>query len=116
MNMITVYGIRNCDTVKKARKWLDEHGVEHRFHDLRANGLEAGRLDTWIRAVGWEALLNRRGTTWRRLPSDVREGIDANTAAALMLEHPAVIRRPVIEHGRQVLVGFDAEAFTRRFT
>lgn len=114
--MITVYGIRNCDTVKKARKWLDGHGVEHRFHDLRANGLEAGRLDAWIRAVGWEALLNRRGTTWRRLPRDVREGIDANTAAALMLEHPTVIRRPVIEHGRQVLVGFDADLFTRRFT
>jgi arsenate reductase (glutaredoxin) len=113
--MITVYGIKNCDTVKKARKWLDGHGVAYRFHDFRTDGLEADRLNDWIRAVGRETLLNRRGTTWRRLPEDVREGIDETRAAALMLEHPTLIKRPVVEHGRQVLVGFNAEAFAQRF-
>ena len=107
--MITLYGIRNCDTVKKARKWLDEHGVNYRFHDFRADGLEAKKLDAWISAAGWETLLNRRGTTWRRLPEDVREGIDGKRAAALMLEQPTLIKRPVIEHGTQVLVGFDSD-------
>lgn len=111
--MTTLYGIKNCDTVKKARRWLDEHGVEYRFHDLRADGLEAKRLDAWIRAVGWETLLNRRGTTWRKLPEAVREGIDAKRAAALMLEQPTLIKRPVIEHGEQVLVGFDPDAYAK---
>ena len=113
--MTTLYGIRNCDTVKKARKWLDTHGVDYRFHDFRADGLEATKLDAWIRAVGWEALLNRRGTTWRRLPEDVRDGIDEKHVAALMLEQPTLIRRPVVAHGKQVLVGFDAQAFTQCF-
>jgi arsenate reductase (glutaredoxin) len=113
--MTILYGIRNCDTVGKARRWLDERGVAYRFHDFRTDGLEADRLDGWIRAVGWETLLNRRGTTWRQLPEADREGIDAERAAALMLEHPTLIRRPVIEHGKQVLVGFNAEVFTQRF-
>jgi arsenate reductase (glutaredoxin) len=113
--MTILYGIRNCDTVGKARRWLDERGVAYRFHDFRTDGLEADRLDGWIRAVGWETLLNRRGTTWRQLPEADREGIDAERAAALMLEHPTLIRRPVVEHGNQVLVGFNAEAFTQRF-
>ena len=109
--MITLYGIKNCDTVKKARKWLDEHGVDYRFHDFRADGLDMKRLEAWIKAVGWEALLNRRGTTWRKLSEGEREGIDARRAAALMLEHPTLIKRPVIEHGKQVLVGFDPKAY-----
>ncbi|WP_018231142.1 ArsC family reductase [Thioalkalivibrio thiocyanodenitrificans] len=113
--MTTLYGIRNCDTVKKARRWLDAHGVDYRFHDFRADGLEAKKLDAWIKAVGWEALLNRRGTTWRRLPEGVRDGIDEKHAAALMLEQPTLIRRPVVEHGKQVLVGFDAQALTQCF-
>jgi arsenate reductase (glutaredoxin) len=113
--MTTLYGIRNCDTVKKARRWLDERGVAYRFHDFRTDGLGADRLDGWIRAAGWETLLNRRGTTWRQLPEADRAGIDAERAAALMLEHPTLIRRPVVEHGKQVLVGFNAEAFTQRF-
>lgn len=113
--MTILYGIRNCDTVKKARRWLDERGVAYRFHDFRTDGLEADRLDSWIRAVGWETLLNRRGTTWRQLPEADRECIDAERAAALMLEQPTLIRRPVVEHGKQVLVGFNAGALTERF-
>ncbi|OOG27187.1 ArsC family reductase [Thioalkalivibrio denitrificans] len=109
--MITLYGIKNCDTVKKARKWLDDHGVDYRFHDIRADGLDMKRLNAWIKAVGWETLLNRRGTTWRKLPEAEREGIDARRAAALMLAHPTLIKRPVIEHGEQVLVGFDPKAY-----
>jgi arsenate reductase (glutaredoxin) len=109
--MTTVYGIKNCDTVKKARKWLDDHGVTYRFHDFRGDGLDAKQLDAWIGAAGWETLLNRRGTTWRKLPDAEREGIDAKRAAALMLEHPTLIKRPVIEHGKQVLVGFDPKAY-----
>ncbi|WP_018953109.1 ArsC family reductase [Thioalkalivibrio sulfidiphilus] len=111
--MTTLYGIKNCDTVKKARKWLEAHGVEYRFHDFRADGLEAKQIDAWIKAVGWETLLNRRGTTWRKLPEAVREGIDEKRAAALMLEHPTLIKRPVVEHGKQVLVGFDPDVYAK---
>ncbi|MFN2348826.1 MAG: ArsC family reductase [Thioalkalivibrio sp.] len=114
--MTTLYGIKNCDTVKKARKWLDEHGVDYRFHDFRADGLEAKQLDAWIRAVGWETLLNRRGTTWRKLAEDVREGIDKQRAAALMLEQPTLIKRPVVEHGKQVIVGFDLDTYQRNLS
>ncbi|HSP01095.1 MAG TPA: ArsC family reductase [Thioalkalivibrio sp.] len=111
--MVILYGIKNCDTVKKARKWLDEHGADYRFHDFRADGLEAKQLDAWIQAVGWETLLNRRGTTWRKLPEEVREGIDEQRAAALMLEQTTLIKRPVVEHGKQVLVGFDPDAYAK---
>jgi arsenate reductase len=113
--MLDVYGIRNCDTVKKALAWLGENGVEYRFHDFKKESLTAATLDTWLRTIGWEALLNRKGTTWRGLPEDVRNAIDAQAARALMLENPSIIRRPVVVRDREVHCGFDADEFARKF-
>jgi Spx/MgsR family transcriptional regulator len=106
--MIAMYGLKNCDTCRKARNWLDQNDISHRFHDLRADGLEAGTLARWIAALGWEALLNRRGTTWRGLDAAEREDVDAVRAQRLMLAYPALIRRPVFDLGDRVLVGFSA--------
>jgi Spx/MgsR family transcriptional regulator len=109
---LVLYGIPNCDTVKKARAWLAERGIDHGFHDYRKQGVPPGRLDAWISAVGWEALLNRQGTTWRKLDEGARAGVvDAASARALMLANASVIRRPVSERdGRVIAVGFDARA------
>lgn len=111
--MITVYGIRNCDTVKKARRWLDEHGVAYRFHDFRADGLDEATLRAWCDSVGWETLLNRRGTTWRALPEHHKAVEDQAAAVALMLAHPALIKRPVLVKGAAILVGFDPNAYAK---
>ncbi len=113
--MITLYGIKNCDTVKKARKWLEVRGIEFRFHDFRTDGLEPANLDRWLMAVGWETLLNRRGTTWRQLDAAVREGINAGSARTLMLDKPTLIKRPVLELDGAVHVGFDAAHWAALF-
>jgi Spx/MgsR family transcriptional regulator len=107
---VVVYGIPNCDTVKKARAWLAARGIDHAFHDYRKHGVPADRLDAWLAALGWEALVNRRGTTWRKLDPALQAGVvDAASARALMLTSPSVIRRPVIERDGRVLgAGFDA--------
>ncbi len=106
---LTVYGIRNCDTCRKALKWLEAEGIEHRFHDFRADGLDAGDLARWAEAAGWETLLNRRGTTWRKLPDADREGVDGAKATKLMEANPTLIKRPVFDRGgSDVLVGFSA--------
>ncbi len=110
--MITVYGIPNCDTVKKARAWLTAQGVDYRFHDFKKQGVPPSQLPAWIEAVGWETLLNRRGTTWRKLDAATQSAVtDAASASALMRAHPSVIRRPVVEWGTQLTVGFDASAW-----
>lgn len=109
--MISVYGIRNCDTMKKAFAWLDANAVAYRFVDYKAPGVAAARLPAWSAQVGWEALLNTRGLTWRRLPESERRGLDAARAAALMAAHPTLMRRPLVEHRGGLLVGFDAERF-----
>lgn len=108
--MITVYGLKNCDTCRKAMKWLRAEGIEARLHDFRADGLDAAALDRWIGAVGVDTLLNRRGTTWRKLPASVTENADDAKARALMLAHPALIKRPVFDLGEKhgVVVGFKA--------
>jgi len=106
---VTLYGIANCDTVRRARRELGAAGVEHHFHDFRKNGLDPSTLDRWIAALGWEALLNRRGTTWRRLPPERREPLDAKRARELMLEEPTLIRRPVIEMDGEIHVGWAAD-------
>ncbi len=106
-----VYGIKNCDTVKKARAWLQAHGVEYRFHDLRTDGLEPERLQAWEAAVGWERLLNKSGTTFRKLPEERKTGLDRERALALLLEQPTLIRRPVVEAGGRILVGFKEAEF-----
>ncbi|PLO79229.1 ArsC family reductase, partial [Klebsiella quasipneumoniae] len=95
--MLTMYGIKNCDTIKKARRWLEAHQIDYRFHDYRADGLDRAQLDTFIAELGWQALLNTRGTTWRKLDESLRNSIDnADAAAALMLEMPAIIKRPLL--------------------
>jgi arsenate reductase (glutaredoxin) len=104
---VTIHGIRNCDTVKKARAWLEGHGVAHDFHDYKAAGIDRAMLEPWVRRLGWEALLNRAGTTFRKLPEAEREGLTEARAIALMLAQPSMIRRPVLTAGDAILVGFD---------
>jgi Spx/MgsR family transcriptional regulator len=104
--MITVYGIPNCDTIKKARKWLEANGYEYNFHDFRKDGLEEQQLKSWVEELGWEVLLNKRGTTWRQQSDEVKQNIDEASAIALMLEHPAMIKRPVLDTGSCRKVGF----------
>ena len=104
---IDLYGIPNCDTVKKARGWLDRHGIDYRFHDYKKEGADPARLAAWGDAVGWEALLNRRGTTFRALSEADKADIDRAKAIRLMEANPSLIKRPVVEHGGGVLVGFD---------
>lgn len=114
--MITVHGLANCDTVRRARAWLGERGQPCRFHDFRKDGVPDAALAGWITALGWERLLNRQGTTWRRLPDDERAAVvDAASARALMRRHPGVIRRPVVVWADgSISVGFDAADWARR--
>lgn len=104
--MVTVYGLKNCDTCRKALKWLDAEGVDHRFHDVRADGVSQDDIASWAGQAGWETLLNRRGTTWRGLADADREDVDESKAVALMAAHPALIKRPVFDIGGKVTVGF----------
>ena len=108
---LTLYGIPNCDSVKKARQWLEQHGVDYRFHDFRKDGLEADLVNLWIKRVGADILLNRRGTTWRQLDEQHKADPDAASIAGLLLEYPTLIKRPVVTKGSQVLVGFDRDAW-----
>ena len=112
---VTIYGIRNCDTMKKARAWLDEHSVEYSFHDYKTAGIDRARLTKWCREAGWEKLLNRAGTTFRKLPEAEKSHLDADKAMRLMLEHPSMIKRPVLEIDSGVLVGFDVQVYSRAF-
>jgi arsenate reductase len=107
----TLYGIKNCDTMKKARTWLDSHGVPYEFHDYKASGIDRASLERWATAVGWEVLLNRAGTTFRKLPDDKKANLTRETAIALMLEQPSMIKRPVLECGKTLLVGFSPEKY-----
>jgi Spx/MgsR family transcriptional regulator len=109
-NSITLYGITNCDTVKKARAWLTAQGVDYQFHDFRKQGVPEAEVDGWLRAVGWEKLVNRQGNTWRKLdPATQASVTDAASARALVLAHASVIKRPVVQWGaRGTTVGFDA--------
>ena len=111
----TLYGIRNCDTMKKAWTWLDEHGVAYDFHDYKKQGIDRQRLEAWVAKLGWEVLLNRAGTTFRKLPDADRSGIDAAKAVELMLAQPSMIKRPVLDAGGQLLVGFKPDAYAAAF-
>ena len=104
--MITVYGIKTCDTVRKALKWLDGEGIEHAFHDFRADGLDAATVQRWVDALGWESVLNKRSTTWKNLTDTDKQGLDAAGAVALMVAHPTLVKRPVFELESAVLQGF----------
>lgn len=109
---MTIYGIRNCDTMKKARAWLETHGVDHEFHDYKVSGIERAKLEAWAKQAGWEVLLNRAGTTFRKLPETAKTGLTETRAIKLMLEQPSMIKRPVLEHGKSLLVGFSPEKYS----
>ena len=113
--MTTLYGIKNCDTVRKARKWLEAQGIEYTFHEVRADGLTKKAVTEWAKAVGWETLLNRRGTTWRQLPDSAKESVNQKVAIDLMLAHPALIKRPVLEHNKKIHVGFKPAEYEALF-
>ena len=108
---VTIYGIKNCDTMKRARTWLDAHKVAYAFHDYKAAGIERAVLERWAKVAGWDVLLNRAGTTFRGLPDAKKEGLSEKAAIALMLEQPSMIKRPVLEAGAKLLVGFKPEAY-----
>ena len=104
---LIVYGIKNCDTCRKALKWLEAESIEHEYHDFRAHGLSDRELIRWVDAQGWETVLNRRGTTWRKLPDAEKAAVGRDRAVALMLENPTLVKRPVFDDGERVFVGFD---------
>lgn len=108
-----IYGIKNCDTMKKARAWLDDHGIGYDFHDYKAAGIDLARLKGWAAKLGWETLLNRAGTTFRKLPDADKAGLTEARALALMLDQPSMIKRPVLEVGDKLLVGFKPEIYEK---
>ncbi|MBL9096497.1 MAG: ArsC family reductase [Alphaproteobacteria bacterium] len=110
-----IYGIKNCDTMKKARTWLDAHGVAYAFHDYKASGIERGVLERWVKEVGWEVLLNRAGTTFRALSEGDKAGLDAKKAVALMVAQPSMIKRPVLAVDGKLTVGFKPEVYADLF-
>jgi arsenate reductase len=112
---VTLYGIPNCDTIKKARNWLQEHAVEYRFHDYRKQGVDGDQLQAMAAQLGWEVMLNRRGTTWRALPNPVKEQIDEASAVKLMLDNPAIIKRPIVELGGDLHIGFNPQQYQEIF-
>ena len=104
--MIKIYGIPNCDTMKKARKWLDNNNLEYEFHDYKKLGVPEKNLKSWVKKAGWEVVLNKRGTTWRKLDDSVKNNIDEDSSIQVMLENASAIKRPVLEYGETLLVGF----------
>ena len=112
---ITIYGIKNCDTMKKARAWLDKCGVAYDFHDYKTSGIDRARLGGWAKKVGWEVLLNKAGTTFRKLPEKDKDGLTEKRAVALMLSQPSMIKRPVLDIGGKLFVGFKLEEYEKVF-
>src|SRR5215467_4970180 len=111
----TIYGIKNCDTMKKARAWLEAHKVAYDFHDYKAAGITKAKLEAWAKVQGWEPLLNRSGQTFRKLPDTEKEDIDAKKAIELMVAQPSMIKRPVVESGGRLLIGFKPEIYEKKF-
>ena len=114
--MTTVYGIKNCSTMKKAFDWLDGQGVTYDFHDYKKAGITRDRLAAWAERLGWQTLLNTRGTTWRKLPPELQADMDLSKALDLMLAQPSLVKRPILDTGSQLLAGFDAHAYTTALT
>ncbi|PWW00450.1 Spx/MgsR family transcriptional regulator [Hoeflea marina] len=112
---ITIYGIKTCDTMKKARAWLADHGVAHDFHDYKAAGIDRDQLGRWCAEAGWQTVLNRAGTTFRKLPDSEKQDLDQDKAIALMLAQPSMIKRPVLEADGRLLIGFKPELYDRCF-
>ena len=113
--MITLYGIKNCDTVKKARKWLEAHGVEYQFRDFREDGIEADDVAAWVAELGWENLLNKRSTSWKALDEQARLNMDEVSAVAAILAQPTLIKRPLLDTGTQRFSGFSADTYSNIF-
>jgi arsenate reductase len=109
--MIRIYGIPNCDTMKKARKWLDKNELEYEFHDYKKLGVPEKKLKNWVKKAGWDTILNKRGTTWRKLDDDTKNNIDETSSIDVMLNNPSAIKRPVLENGTILLVGFKEEEY-----
>jgi arsenate reductase len=109
--MLTVYGIKNCDTVKKARRWLDAHDVDYTFHDFRVDGLSTKIVHEWIKNIGWETLVNRRSTTWRNLDDDTKDKLSVDNVVALLVTNPTLIKRPVLQTRSTVFIGFEESEF-----
>jgi arsenate reductase len=114
-NAITVYGIKNCDTMKKARAWLEAHGVAYAFHDYKTQGIDKVKLEAWVKEAGWETVLNRAGLTFKKLPEAERAGVTEKKAIALMLAQPSMIKRPVVAGAGMLLVGFKPEIYEKAF-
>jgi len=113
--MTKLYGIKNCDTVKKARQWLEEHGKAYQFHDFRVDGLSLELLTCFSSQFGWEQMINKRGTTWRSLPESDRAALNQEKALTLMLQNPTLIKRPILDTQRGWIIGFDVEQYTQHF-
>ena len=113
--MTTLYGIKNCDTIKKARRWLEANGIEYRFHDVRTDGISRADLQDWMKTLDWENLLNRRGTSWRKLPESARNSINKTSATSIMLDNPAIIKRPVLAHRNTPYLGFSVDSYQSIF-
>jgi arsenate reductase len=111
--MVTIYGIKNCETMKKARSWLEGHKIAHNFHDYKTAGIDRATLEDWVRKVGWQVLLNRAGTTFRKLPDAAKEGLTEEKAVALMLAQPSMIKRPVLNIKGRLTVGFKPEEYKK---
>lgn len=114
--MTTLFGIKNCDTVKKARRWLDAEGIDYQFHDFRGDGITSEQVISWISAIGIEKLINKRSTTWKTLSDEQKEALDDDTALTLILEHPTLIKRPLLALGAHFHVGFSEKAYTPIFS
>lgn len=108
-----VYGIKNCDTMKKAFRWLDQHRVAYEFHDYKKSGVPPGKLQAWAKQIGWERLANTRGPTWRKIPDEKKAGLDAARALVLLEENPSAIKRPIVEAGARLVVGFSPDQFAQ---
>ena len=113
--VVTLYGIKNCDTVKKARKWLDAHGIDYRYHDFRDDGMEKTALQAWVRELGWETVVNRRSTSWKGLDASVRETMNDQSAMKAVLSHPTLVKRPLLDTGKQYFTGFSAASYEKIF-
>jgi arsenate reductase len=113
--LITLYGIKNCDTVKKARNWLDQHNVEYRFHDFRSDGLDRDMVAGWLAELGWQNLINRRSTSWKALDEATRESMEEDSALHAIMAHPTLIKRPLLDTGQERFTGFSAASYQKIF-